>query len=169
MKCESNYCNFYFPEKVQFLEIKYCLNVINKKVYSTKLVVFSPLETAPKPCSINLRLESLAQTSLPIIFEPHSDFPNVSSSVEFCQNPAKGRHLIASKDIEAGEVLIVDGPSASFLSGTRWASNCHHCCRPLRYTLVPSPLQSNVIFCGIGCCHAAMNSYHIQESRFNLR
>ena len=118
---------------------------------------------------IPLRLETDPRPALPEVEDPSPEFRNVSSSVKFCKSSSRGRYSTAGRDVEAGEVLFVDQPLASFLAGTRWASNCGHCCRPLCYTLVPSPLTCDVIFCGIRCCVGAMKSGHVQESLHNLR
>ena len=132
-----------------------------------KISGISRVSSAPQP--FKLRLETEPHAGLPDIFETHSDFDNVASCIKFCRNSTRGRYSIADRDIEPGQVLFIDRPKAWFLAGTRWASNCHHCCKPLCYTLVPSPLQANVIFCSIGCCHKAMSSYHVQEAKFNFR
>ena len=119
---------------------------------------------------IRLRLESDPRPFPPEIAEPKPNLRNVSTAVKFCKKSSRGgRYSVADRKIEAGEVIFVDKPMVSFLAGTRWASNCGHCCRPLCYTLVPSPVDANVIFCGIRCCVDAMTSYHVLESRFNLR
>ncbi len=126
--------------------------------------------TSNQSAAAKLRLESGPRVEMASVSDPHPDCSNVSSKVKFIKNSSsRGWHSIAEEDIEAGEVLFVDKPLAWFLAGTRWASNCHHCCQPLCYTLVPSPLQPNIIFCCIECCYEAMRSYHVQEAKLNLR
>ena len=144
---------------------------MKQNIFFVLLFNFSECDgnTSNPSTAIKLRLESGPRVKMASISDHHPDCSNVSSKVQLSKNFARGCHSIAAEDIEAGEVLLVDKPLAWFLAGTRWASNCHHCCQPLCYTLVPSPLQPNIIFCSIGCCHEAMKSYHVQETKLNLR
>ena len=127
-------------------------NLSNEAKLNFKLEMQQTLEGATKaivPAKNNkaakkkkLKLEAIDKATLPIIENTENDF---SSGIEF--QPAtnsKGRHTRAIRDIEPGEILIAEKPISWILSADRFATNCHHCCRPFMcYTLVPSPLQVN--------------------------
>ena len=49
-----------------------------------------------------------------------------------------GRHVIATDDIEAGEVIVSETPGVSFLHYTHRYTNCHHCLKSLSLA-IPCP------------------------------
>ena len=50
-----------------------------------------------------------------LIPEPNKTIPQFSSAVELSYNPLVGRHGVATRDIEPGEVLMVDTSMATHL------------------------------------------------------
>ena len=77
---------------------------------------------------------------------------------------------VATRDIEAGEVVMVDTALAShLLCGTR-LTNCCHCCARLDLARAkPSPLLRPARFCSTECLQAALASYHPTEARVNIQ
>jgi len=59
--------------------------------------------------------------------KPHSYLTSCPDSVELLFDEAKGRHLVATRDIRPGVVLIVDRPFSFSTDGPALGRNCLHC------------------------------------------
>ena len=95
--------------------------------------------------------------------------PQFSDAVELAYNPLVGRHGTATRDIEAGEVVMVDTSLSTHLTcGTR-LTNCTHCMKTINMTTgKPSPLIVTARFCCMDCLLLAMESYHPVEAKINI-
>ena len=102
---------------------------------------------------------------------PNKTVPQLSSAVELAYNPLVGRHGVATRDIEAGEVLMVDPGLASHLLCSTRLTNCCHCTLRLldMTTAKPSPLTRTARFCSFPCIQEAMASYHPVEAKINIQ
>ncbi|KAL3268767.1 hypothetical protein HHI36_007867 [Cryptolaemus montrouzieri] len=72
-----------------------------------------------------------------------------SNSVGIIFNAKLGRHIIATKDIEIGEVIAVEKPAFSALTDEKWC-HCHHCLT-LCYCLIPCESCTQALFCSDAC------------------
>lgn len=88
--------------------------------------------------------------------------PVMSDALNIGSTEIAGRGLFAERDIEIGEVLIVEKPYISTNLSNFKGVYCHHCC--LR-VLSPVPCQccGEVVFCDQNCRLAAWDSYHKYE------
>ena len=102
---------------------------------------------------------------------PNKRVPQLSDAVELAYNPLVGRHGVATRDIEAGEVLMVDTGLASHLLCSTRLTNCCHCTVRLldMTTAKPSPLTRTARFCSFQCIQEAMASYHPVEAKINIQ
>ncbi|KAK3911325.1 Annexin B9 [Frankliniella fusca] len=82
-----------------------------------------------------------------------------SNCIALKYSDEKGRHLIATKYIRPGDVLLVEKPFASILLPKSMASHCYNC---LARCLSPVPcLQcSQVLFCNEKCRSEAWERFH---------
>merc|ERR550532_1582252 len=103
--------------------------------------------------------------------DPNKTVPQFSSAVELAYNPLVGRHGVAARDIEAGEVVMVDtGLATHLLCSTRLTNCCHCTVRLLDMTTAkPSPLTRTARFCSFQCIQEAMASYHPVEAKINIQ
>jgi len=99
----------------------------------------------------------------------NKNIPQFSDAVELSYNPLVGRHGTATRDIEVGEVVMVDTSlSTHLLCGTRM-TNCTHCMKTIDLTRgKPSPIIVTARFCCTDCLQAAMESYHPVEAKINI-
>merc|ERR1719228_1192494 len=99
----------------------------------------------------------------------NKNVPQLSDAVEVTYNPLVGRHCTASRDIEAGEIVMVDTSlSTRLICGAR-LTNCAHCMKTIDLTRgKPSPCIVTARFCSTDCMHAAMESYHPVEAKINI-
>ncbi|XP_034935969.1 SET and MYND domain-containing protein 4-like [Chelonus insularis] len=89
-----------------------------------------------------------------------------SDAVAMVYSPLKGRHLVATKNIKAGSVLIVDEPFAFSTDQQALSTNCLHCHLSLRLDeqiLIPCINCQTVAFCSTKCRKEAWNNYHKYE------
>lgn len=86
--------------------------------------------------------------------------PAASSAVKFSFSPEKGRHLVAIRDIAAGDVVIVEEPFAwTTQNAAALKTNCLHC---LKRTMAPIPCIncSTVCYCSLKCREESWERYH---------
>merc|ERR1712106_12075 len=99
----------------------------------------------------------------------NKSIPQFSDAVELAYNPLVGRHGVATRDIDIGEVVMVDTSlSTHLLCGTR-LTNCTHCMKTIDITSgKPSPIIVTARFCSTDCLLLAMKSYHPVEAKINI-
>jgi len=104
-----------------------------------------------------------------IVKDPHPNYPSASSAVTIKYDPNVGRHIVANRDIEVGEVLFHESPIVTyhmaFDPDILVTPACHNCFMNIRTGLVPCPTCSTACFCSIGCRNEALASYHKYECR----
>ena len=60
--------------------------------------------------------------------EPRSDhFLSAGDAVDVAYRPGEGRFAVAARDVQPGELLIVEKPHASVLMAEKMATHCVHC------------------------------------------
>jgi len=78
---------------------------------------------------------------VPDLSKPHAKFPAFSEAISVQYDPegVRGRYCVASRDIEAGELLAVETPFVWLLDKEAAREHCWHCFRSL---LAPVPCPS---------------------------
>jgi len=140
----------------------------------------SNLDTAKQEAwkkDVLAELEKLKTAPIPEVGKPEVDLlprvnprvPQFADCVEVQYSPLVGRHGVATRDIEVGEVVMVDtATSVHTLCGSR-LSNCTNCTVRLAITKgKPSPHTVTARFCSTACLKAGMDSYHPVEARINI-
>ena len=92
-----------------------------------------------KTAKVGEEESTAAETSL--LARPNPRIPQFSDAIELVYSPLVGRHGIATRDIEVGEVLMVDtATTVHLLCGTR-LTNCTNCAARVNPTTgKPSPV-----------------------------
>ena len=64
-----------------------------------------------------------------VIKDPHPKYPAASSGVSIRYDPAYGRNVVATRDIQAGEVIFNEEPIISYMHVDEEPTkeSCHHC------------------------------------------
>ncbi|XP_044754410.1 SET and MYND domain-containing protein 4-like [Coccinella septempunctata] len=83
-----------------------------------------------------------------------------SNSVELRNDPKQGRFIVATKDIQIGEIIAVEHPTFTVLTDARWC-HCYHCLT-LCYNLLPCKTCTKALFCSSNC-RVKSNYYHKYE------
>ncbi|KAK0083476.1 hypothetical protein PV325_008731 [Microctonus aethiopoides] len=89
-----------------------------------------------------------------------------SDAVTFAHKIVRGRHLIATRNIKVGSVLIVDKPFAFSTDNQALLTNCLHCHISLEShenIKIPCLNCQSVCFCSENCCKEAWDNYHKYE------
>lgn len=84
---------------------------------------------------------------------------SVNSALTVGYSKNSGRGIYAKRDIDVGEVLIIEKPFASTVLSTLKNTYCHHCCSRV-IAPVPCLSCSGVVFCNDQCRSEAWESYH---------
>lgn len=111
--------------------------------------------------------QQMEREGMPDIFVLKSSnvsIPAASTAVEFKYEPSKGRHCVASRDIDCGDVLFVESPIVSTICDDHYEFICLVC---LRYTInpLPCPTCSDASFCSLACRTAALATFHKWECK----
>ena len=98
----------------------------------------------------------------PVIHEYSKEIPSASESVTLEYDETIGSHLVATRDIEVGEIVIIEKENAAFLQPSEMYINCAHC---LNFTLNALPCESCpfAVYCNKECKEAAWKKYHDME------
>ncbi|XP_060070783.1 SET and MYND domain-containing protein 4-like [Ylistrum balloti] len=83
-----------------------------------------------------------------------------TSGLRMEQTREKGRHLVAARDLKAGDTLIVEKPFAAVLLPDHYDSHCHHCFGQLDLLVIPCVRCSQVRYCSKECQNSSWTSYH---------
>lgn len=103
--------------------------------------VVSTLASAIKICRKNLVEQRSTEQSLlkaikkrsPLHIKPHltngtnPQLESASNSLKLTQSREKGKYIVASKEIDIGDVLLAEKPIAACLLPTHFSTNCHNC------------------------------------------
>ncbi|XP_065058913.1 SET and MYND domain-containing protein 4-like isoform X1 [Rhopilema esculentum] len=92
-------------------------------------------------------------------------YPCATSAFEIVCDPSFGRHAIATREIDAGELIIFEKPYAAVLFHENRLTHCYHCFKRCK-TLIGCPTCSFVGFCDFACKDLAVQSYHECECKF---
>ncbi|XP_014489060.1 PREDICTED: SET and MYND domain-containing protein 4-like [Dinoponera quadriceps] len=96
----------------------------------------------------------------------HSCLVSCQDSVTLRFDVARGRHLVATRDIRPGTVLIVDWPFSYSTDASALARNCLHCHVTLKSgdsVRIPCRNCQTVSFCTETCRREAWERYHRYE------
>ncbi|XP_059472215.1 SET and MYND domain-containing protein 4-like [Neocloeon triangulifer] len=113
----------------------------------------------------------------PLSHGARTDNERLSNAVEVKNDSKFGRHLIAARDINTGDVLVVEDPVISFLIETEnlekgnkeaiW-THCSHCYK-MCLTLEPCKSCKWALYCSTECEESAWRGYHKDECRMRRK
>ncbi|XP_012153884.1 protein-lysine N-methyltransferase SMYD4 isoform X2 [Megachile rotundata] len=105
----------------------------------------------------------LSKVKSQIIFEENKNFPNASASIDIKYNEEVGRHVVANKFINKGEILFVEKPiSIVLIPNESISDRCHNC--NCFIGDIPIPCKTCLYtYCGEKCLNEAWSLYHCWE------
>ncbi|XP_069705768.1 SET and MYND domain-containing protein 4-like [Periplaneta americana] len=100
------------------------------------------------------------ETQLPhCSYNPNSEIPSASDCVELKYVPEFGRYIAATRNLEPGDVLVVEKPFASVLLQEHFKTHCYNCLQP-SVCLIPCFYCSTVMYCSEECRALSWKSNH---------
>ncbi|KAK7074879.1 hypothetical protein SK128_020692 [Halocaridina rubra] len=101
----------------------------------------------------------------PPVPSPQSKSNCVSDALKIAYTPARGRHLVAEREIQPGEVLIAEESLGSIVKlDATLRSHCSNCLRRAPVP-IPCPSCSLVVFCDDKCRDVSLASGHGRECK----
>jgi len=92
----------------------------------------------------------------------NTKLPNASSCLSLKYSEHEGRHLVASKDLPEGSIIISEHPYAAVLLPQWFDTHCQHCYQ-LIHLLYPCKQCIEVRYCSDDCRKASWDMYHYFE------
>ncbi|XP_044014090.1 SET and MYND domain-containing protein 4-like [Aphidius gifuensis] len=97
--------------------------------------------------------------ALPSLKSRNPTVPGLSNSVGLEYSKKHGRHVVATQDIKAGDVIGIQKPYASVVKMNVRYNVCWHC-KKQTWTSIPCDTCSQVVFCSDDCKKQAQDNYH---------
>nr|XP_054749304.1 SET and MYND domain-containing protein 4-like [Lytechinus pictus] len=147
----------------EFLKALQCLECVvgeSKRKQEVKTLLQESINPSVEDQLLSLRFK-LSDESGEEISEISSRLANASTAVIAKYQKEKGRYLEATRDIEAGELLIKDKPYAAIILKEEENSYCHHCFVPC--SPIPCPSCTYARYCSSECRAACLSQYHFVE------
>jgi len=115
----------------------------------------------------NLTWQARERLGIPDVLKLTSNNPKMpaaSDAVKVVHEPGVGRFVVATRDVQPGEVIFTESPIVSTVCDEHVESICLVC---LRYTTAPLPCPtcSDVSFCSLSCRSLALNGFHKYECK----
>lgn len=98
--------------------------------------------------SVDPNFVTYLDCKLPEIKSPHPIFPYASDAISVEHSKIFGRHIVAARDIDSGEPLLIEKPYFMYPNDNRMDmyGQCFHCLSNL-FAAVPCDHCVNVVFC----------------------
>lgn len=98
----------------------------------------------------------------PKVKAPHTKFPCASDAIDVNYSEKFGRHVVATRDIEVGEVLVVERPYLKLIDTDNAHSFCCHCLK-FMWNSIACDCCANILYCSEDCKKISWNQYHRYE------
>lgn len=96
---------------------------------------------------------------MPKIESPSTKYPCASDAIEVEYSGYAGKKIIATRDIEIGEVLVVEKPYTVCLDKNNYYYYCHFCLESF-WAGIPCDQCTHTLYCSPECKAAAWEKYH---------
>lgn len=112
----------------------------------------------------NSKIEKIIPSIEPTFeYEHHKTIPFVVDCVEFAKNSRYGRHLIASRDLRVGQIVMIEDPYVSVALASVKYMRCANCLKENRLNLIPCTRCTCAMFCTVKCRDEADKNFHQYE------
>lgn len=129
-----------------------------------------PREKRDKLLSRQTKAKKLLPTQKKVLFHEEAPvmknktpkIPATSQCIRVNRNKEHGRHIVANRNINPGEILLIEKPYAQFVFPEHRTLHCSECLE-LCYNLIPCERCSGVLYCSKACRRKAYIEYHRYE------
>lgn len=119
-----------------------------------KMLKKYPSKEYPKPIVEYIALNEIKS--------PNENFPCASDAIKVSYSEEFGRHIVATRDIDVGELLVVEEPHNKMMALENCFSHCWHCLRAT-WNGIPCDNCVNVIYCSEKCKATDWSIFHNLE------
>ncbi|KAF4522411.1 hypothetical protein B566_EDAN007661, partial [Ephemera danica] len=144
-----------------YLKASMMLHSLPKEELSVLLKQLSEASEAPQK-NVRVELVIYPEETPELSYGPNSETPCASSAVRIEYSEQQGRHLVATRDIKIGDILVLEENIAVTLGEEHKFSHCSHCHKLCR-SLLPCRNCVWVMFCSKECQAEAIKKYHKAE------
>ena len=99
-----------------------------------------------------------------MLSDPHEKIPCASNALDLKYDEKFGRHVVATRDIKIGELLVKEKFYSTHLTKNEVMRHCWHCGNVV-YSSIPCPDCAYAMFCSEKCQQEAWNEYHDIECK----
>ncbi|XP_058809124.1 SET and MYND domain-containing protein 4-like [Phymastichus coffea] len=96
---------------------------------------------------------------VPLTIIPNEQIPCASEALKVRCNDEFGRHVVATRDIEPGEILIVEKPYSKILSLNEAYTHCSNCLQ-VHWAMIPCEFCIYAMYCSEDCKREAWSRHH---------
>lgn len=150
----SNSCT----EAIQWLE-KMSLDGKNRTVLETKINAINSASKNIQPSKIVRQQKSLPS------YEVNPKIPCASNALAIKYNEKYGKHVVTTRNVRVGEILIVEKPYLLVLKPEDVYTHCSHCLQ-VAWASIPCEHCVSAMFCSQKCKDEAWTQYHDIECFF---
>ncbi|OXU16761.1 hypothetical protein TSAR_010123 [Trichomalopsis sarcophagae] len=128
------------------------LNDKNKEQLEHKIQTATQITELPK-------VEDISSKKSLLKFKRHERISCASDAIDLKYDEANGRHTVANRDINVGEILVFEKPYALLLKPERIYTHCSHCFIRA-WDSIPCPNCIHAMYCSTKCRDKAWEQYH---------
>ncbi|XP_047473086.1 SET and MYND domain-containing protein 4-like [Penaeus chinensis] len=135
-----------------------------KETFHERFKLYQQSQLGGYSLSESFRKSLLSEAEIPKLklSDPHPTIPTMSNAVTLAYTPAKGRHILAARDIYPGELLFLEKNFCSCLDKESYETRCLTCAAQCCSSL-PCPNCNFVMFCSEECREQGIAHFHEQE------
>lgn len=99
-------------------------------------------------------------------YPANKKLPFIIDSIEMRENKKYGRHLITTRPLKAGDIILIEQAISSTLDPEKMYTRCINCCASNEMSLIPCSGCSEAMFCSEKCRQEGTKNFHQFECGF---
>lgn len=148
-------------EVQQWLE-NMSLNNINCKNLNDKLIAIRKMQKSDNSKISTDSMRCATEPPLPKIQTPNKEISCASDAVTVKYNEQYGRHVVATRKINPGEVIAIERPYSLILSSENIRTHCSNCLE-VSWATIPCDYCTYSMYCSEKCKALEWEKYHDVE------
>lgn len=93
-------------------------------------------------------------------YQEHNQVPGIVYCLKLKQNEKYGRHIVATKDLNVGDVIAIENPFMLSLEPNFEYQRCLYCLAEQKFSLIPCLHCTHSMFCNESCRNKGYNLFH---------